>query len=72
MLLIYLTDDECVEVTGAISVELRNGSLFCFDRLGKELASFPTDQVELYTFDEREAEAIADEACEDVTVVGDA
>lgn len=71
MLFIYLLDGECIEVEGATLVETKNGTLYCYDRFGKELASFPADEVELYTFNEREAQAIEEEACDDVTVVGD-
>jgi hypothetical protein len=71
MLLVYLTDGECVEVEQAVRVGTKSGSLFCYSASGKELASFPLESVELYTFDEREAKVITDEACEEVTVVGE-
>jgi hypothetical protein len=71
MLLVYLTDGECVEVEQAVRVGTKSGSLFCYSAAGKELASFPLETVELYTFDQREAEIIGDEACEEVTIVGE-
>jgi hypothetical protein len=70
MLLIYLKHGECIEVRGGVSVRERNGVLFCYGRSHRELASFPADAVELYTFDEQEAQALIDEACDTVTIVG--
>jgi hypothetical protein len=72
MLLVYLTGGECVEVPAGASVASKNDTLFCYDAFGRELASFPKAEVEVYTFDEREAEIISEEACEDVSVVGEA
>lgn len=71
MVLVYLTNGECIEVRDAIHAERRNGSLVCLDATGHVTANFPVADVESFTANEEIAESIKEEVCEDLTVIED-
>lgn len=71
MMLIYLNSGECIEVLDATTAERRNGSLVCLDERGRPTATFQASHVESFTANEKIAEAMKEEVCDDLTVIND-
>jgi hypothetical protein len=69
MVLVYLKTSECIEVEDAFSAERRGGLLVCLDRTGSVTASFQLGDIESFTTNDRMAEAMKEEVCEDLTVI---
>ena len=71
MVLIYLINGDCIEIPVAHSTEAREGSLFCLDANGAAIVSYPIEDVEAFTTNERLAELMKAEVCERLIVIGD-
>lgn len=69
MVLVYLKSGECIEVSEADAARRDDSELICLDSRSSELARFDLDEVETFTLDERVAELIKEEECEDLTVI---
>jgi len=69
MVFIYLQGGDCVEVEAAVSVALKADSVVCYDEHGVEIASFPSEAVLSYTNDPKIIDAVADEICDEPTVI---
>jgi len=69
MVFVYLGDGECVEVEAAMAVEVKANSVVCYDAAGVEIASFPSKDVLSYTNDQRVIRAVADEICDEPTII---
>ena len=69
MVLVYLTSGECIEVQAAWGAQRVNDSLVCTDVKGRHVASFVSQDVVAFTANPETAELMAEEVCDDVTVV---
>ena len=69
MILVFLKNDECVEVTGAERAETQGAALVCYSADNSEVARFDLAQVEVFTNNPRIAELMKDEVCEDITAI---
>ena len=67
MVLIYFVSGDCIEVEDAVKAEVGNGSVLCFDRRNRIIATFPAREVETYTANPVIADVIKDEACEETS-----
>ncbi|MGE0059527.1 MAG: hypothetical protein AB7P33_15230 [Dehalococcoidia bacterium] len=69
MVLVYLKNGECIEVAEADAARRDDAELICLDSRSNELARFDLNEVETFTTDEKVAEMIKEEDCEDLTVI---
>jgi hypothetical protein len=65
MVLIYTTEDECIEVPAAVAVRRMGSSLVCEDEHGNIVRSFALSDIKLYTTNDETARKVGDEGCED-------
>jgi hypothetical protein len=69
MVLVYLKNGDCIEVTGAVSTAEDEWTLSCLDSQGNAVATFESETVETFTAEPEVAEQIKEEDCEDLTVL---
>jgi hypothetical protein len=69
MVFIYLKGGDCVEVEAAVSAAVEADNVLCYDEQGAEIASFPSDAVLSYTSDPKIIDAVAEEICDEPTVI---
>jgi hypothetical protein len=69
MVLVYLKDEECVEVEGAVSAEVQGDEVICFSEDGSEAARFPSSIVLSFTNSPKIIEAVAEEICDEPTII---
>lgn len=69
MLLVYLTDGDCLEIENATRVERTMGMLLCYDANGYIVRAIDADEVTMFTLDDQTAQLIRDEACDEVQQV---
>ena len=69
MVFVYLKGGDCVEVEGAVSAAIKANNVVCFDDEGMEIASFPCDAVPSFTADTKIIEAVAEEICDEPTII---
>ena len=69
MVFIYLQGGDCVEVEAAVSAAMKGDSVVCYDTDGVAIANFPSDAVLSYTNDPKIIEAVADEICDEPTII---
>jgi len=69
MVFVYLQGGDCVEVEAAVAAEVKAQSVVCYDKAGVEIASFPRKAVLSYTADPKIIEAVADEICDEPTII---
>jgi hypothetical protein len=69
MILVFLRDGNCVEVEAAVGAAQRNQYFICFDDQGREVANFLLADVEAYTQNDRMAQVLSDDVCEEVTLI---
>lgn len=67
MVLIYLINEECVEVSEAVSCDRTETELICFDAEGVEVCSFNLADVSVYTADMDTADLVKSEVCDEET-----
>lgn len=65
MLLLYLTDGECIEVPEAVRVTREAGMLFCYDRQDNIVRAIDAERVAVYSTDPEIIEVVREEACND-------
>ena len=65
MVLVYLANDECIELDDAVEIETEASALVCLDRNGQEVARFDLRDVQSYTSDPEHVQIIRDEVCEE-------
>ena len=69
MVLVYLTNGDCIEVMGAVATEEDDWTLSCLDRQGNPVATFESATVERFTADAEVAEQMKQDVCEDLTII---
>ena len=65
MVLVYLQNEECVEIPDAVRVEKESGQLWCISALGRVVRTFQLEDVAVYTTDPDTAEIVKEEVCEE-------
>jgi hypothetical protein len=69
MVLVYLNNGECVEVTPATGARRIDNRLVCYDERGREVASYRSPDVVAFTASPDVIATMEEEVCDDVTVV---
>lgn len=69
MVFVYLQGGDCVEVEAAVSATVDGDNVLCYDDKGVEIASFPKEAVVSYTSDPKIIDAVAEEICDEPTVI---
>ena len=67
MVLIYLINEECVEVPEAMYCDRTETELVCHDAEGMKVCAFNLTDVSVYTADLETADLVKSEVCEDET-----
>ena len=65
MVLIYLTNDDCIELEDAVEIETEASAIVCLDREGQEVARFNLREVRSYTSDPQHLQIMREEVCEE-------
>jgi hypothetical protein len=69
MVFVYLQGGDCVEVEAAVSAAVVADVVVCYNDAGVEIATFPIQAVLSYTNDPKIIEVVADEICDQPTVI---
>ncbi len=69
MILVFMTDGNCIEVEAAVGADRKFDSFVCFDGSGREVASFPFDDVYAYTLSDGMSKVLKEEVCDELTLI---
>ena len=72
MILVFMTDGNCVEVEAAVGADRKFDLFVCFDDEGREVASFPFADVFAYTMSGGMSKFLQEEICDELTLIPEA